>query len=463
MLPDSLRERRRFLTHLGKAAAAAPWILRTLPVASQERGDRPEPSPAVTRLNPCDRVPMSFIIDDSCCLVNLAHYCIPQFAEVFPDRYLQDWKKLPREIPDRFVRKFGEWCQDHGVKGKYSVVPNPALVGWVDRDLPGWSRRDLQQSLALVREFMQPNWDIHPEMVTHTWAIDTRTGRPFPERDADHMENWGWSVGKSADQLADYLSYALRILKNAGLECEGVTTPGGFGNRSREALSLATLQACKDVYGTEIPHYFRHLFTDDQSVAPRVENARGLKSDNPQCVVSIIGCTGDWFGGWDGLTPGSVDKLITEDLQGGRLAEVIDRGEPAIMVCHWPGIYYNGSELGFDIFKKAVERVHARNDNLIWMKLSEIARYWAAKELTSIEVTDDRVRFQAPFGTPQFTIGLKSRTLKLAPRITAQGEITVLREVKDSLSLTSNTFVVDDAQLKFCFDLPRGQSELRLS
>ena len=28
-------------------------------------------------------------------------------------------------------------------------------------------------SLKLVRELMMPNWDIHPEMVTHTWVIDT--------------------------------------------------------------------------------------------------------------------------------------------------------------------------------------------------------------------------------------------------------------------------------------------------
>ena len=74
---------------------------------------------------------MSFIIDDSTCLANLAHFCIPQFAEVFPDRYKQDWRKLPREIPDSFVRKFGEWCHERGIKGKYSIVPYPACVGWV--------------------------------------------------------------------------------------------------------------------------------------------------------------------------------------------------------------------------------------------------------------------------------------------------------------------------------------------
>ena len=294
------------------------------------------------------------IIDDSTCLVNLAHFAIPQFHEVFPDQYHQPWKTLPREIPDHFVRRFGEWCGARGIKGKFSIVPYPACVGWLDRDLPGWSRQELSASLDLVRSLMMPNWDIHPEMISHTWAIDTRTGRPYPEQSADFMENWGFSVGKSADQLADYLIYALRILKNAGLACEGITTPGGFGNRALPELAQAALQACRDVFQVEIPHYFRHVFTDERSVAPRVEYARGLGGPDPRCVVSIIGCTGDWFGGWDGLTAGSVDQFITTDLKGGRLPEVIAHGEPAILVCHWPGMYFNGQEVGFKIFQEVV-------------------------------------------------------------------------------------------------------------
>ena len=47
-------------------------------------------------------------------------------------------------------------------------------------------------------------------------------------------------------------------------------------------------------------------------------------------------------------------------LQGGRLPEVIARGEPAILVCHWPGIYFNGEKIGFNIFKEVVRRLHAR-------------------------------------------------------------------------------------------------------
>jgi hypothetical protein len=146
-------------------------------------------------LNPYNRVPVSLIIDDSTCLVNMAYYGIPQFAEVFPDQYKQDWRKLPREIPDSFVREFGEWCLENGVKGKYSVVPYPACTGWVNRFIPGWTKRELDDSLNLIKEVILPNWDIHPEMVSHTRVIDIKSGRPFPYRNT-------WKTGNGARQKA---------------------------------------------------------------------------------------------------------------------------------------------------------------------------------------------------------------------------------------------------------------------
>jgi hypothetical protein len=385
--------------------------------------------------------------------VNLAYYGIPQFAEVFPDRYKQDWRALPREIPDSFVRKFGEWCHQEGVKGKYSIVPNPACTGWIDRDIPGWTKQQLRESLQLVRTLMTPDWDIHPEMITHTWVIDTKTGRPYPEQSERFMENFGWSVGKSADELADYISYALRILKNVELPCEGITTPGGFAGRSLPQFSRAVLESCRDVYRAEVPHYFRHAFLDDRSVAPRVENAAGLQTANPRCVVSIIACTSDWFGGWDGLTPGSVENLITADGKGGRLPQVIRRGEPAVIACHWPGIYYNGEERGFRIFQETVKRLQANYDNLVWMKLSEIARYWAARELTRITRNGQSIRFHAPFACPGFTV-------RVAGGGTPHRGETPLREVKGVPRLTPGTFSRDERNSILCFDLPKGDTEI---
>ena len=69
-------------------------------------------------------------------------------------------------------------------------------------------------------------------------VIDTRTGQPYPERSLRYQENWEWTDGKSVDEIAGYMRYGLQILKNVGLPCEGITTPGGFGNQVRTPRQL---------------------------------------------------------------------------------------------------------------------------------------------------------------------------------------------------------------------------------
>ena len=414
---------------------------------------------SVEVLNPCNRVPLSFIIDDSTALVNMAYYGIPQFKEVFPDRYNQDWKKLPPEIPDDFVREFGEWCREHGVKGKYSMVPYPACTGWLHRFIPGWSSGELKRSLKLVRDFMMPDWDIHPEMISHTRVINTHTGVPYPHATPEYMENWEWSQDKSSGVLAEYIAYALDILKKVDLPCEGITTPGGFGSRNMDNLAMGTLEACRDVFQTEIPHFFRTLRTDpDQSVEPELFHVSGIGTDDPRCSVHIIGCTGDWFGGWDGLNPGSADRFITADLQRGRMVDVIESGQPALMVCHWPGIYYNGTKLGFNIFKTVVKRLHQKYNHLIWMKNSEIARYWACKKLTSIKHSGNNIDINAPFSTNRFTVKVDKAVG--GAQLASAGGKTPLRRVNSPLDLSDGTFYTNRKESMLCFELPKGKSKL---
>jgi hypothetical protein len=449
--------RRRFfgdLTALGAAGLAYP-------ILGQVAGERPAAAAGVKVINPRARAPISYVIDDSTCLVNLNHFAVPQFRTAFGggNNYTQNWREWPREIPDSFVRKFGEWCAERGVKGKWSVVPFPACVGRLDRMLPGWSREELQASIEQVRALMAPNWDIHPEMVTHTRVIDLKTGHPYEDHSTRFMENWEWTTGRSADEIAAYMAYALQILKNIGLNCEGITTPGGFGNRALPQLAQATLQSVRSVFGAEIPHYFRHAFDKGpESVAPRVEYASGLETSDPRCVVSIICCTGDWTGGWDNSTPGGADKYITADGKGGRLVEIIERGEPACMLSHWTGIFFNGQETGFKIFQEAHRRLHARYDNLHWMKLAELSRYWAAKELTRIEKNGGAIKFKAPFACPEFTIELSDK-LERPPSLAG----APLEEVNGRLKLKPGTWTRDAKGTVICFALPKGESELRLS
>ncbi len=413
-------------------------------------------------LMPRDRVPLSFVIDDSTCLVNMGHFCTPQFAAAWPDRseYKKPWQQWPREIPDAFVRKFGLWCAEHGVKGKYSVVPNPACVGWLDRQLPGWSQTALEQSLDLVRELMVPNWDIHPEMITHTRVIDLKTGRPMQAMNSSTMENSFPQEKKSVDELAAYLAYALRILKNCGLPCEGVTTPGGFGNRVKSELSLAVDEAVREVYPkVDLPHYFKYVNTGDQSTTPKLEHLRNVGTEDVRLTMNVPAGTGDWFGGWQGYKPSQPDLYCNRDATAGRMVELIKRREPAVMLCHWPGIYSNGSEEGFQSFQRIVLSLADRfGDETIWMKLSEMGRYWAAKALTEISREGKSLRLEAPFAANDYTLEIASIPEANDVRYMKRA----LKRVESIRQLVAGTWCRRDDRVVACFDLVKGTSELSL-
>jgi hypothetical protein len=442
--------RRHFLA----SSLAAPMALM-----AQVPGERPPQPPAgVAVVNPRERVPLAWIIDDSTCLVNLNRFAIPQFAATFPDRYRHDWRSMPHEIPDSFVRRFAEWSRKEGVKGKYSIVPFPALVGRVDRELPGWPIQEVRESLELVRREIVPNWDIHPEMITHTRILDLKTGHPVDAHGPQWMENWNWCAGRSVDEIAAYLAYALQILKNVDLHCDGVTTPGGFGHDALPELAQATFQAVRSVYGSEVPHYFRHAISSGPaSVAPRVEYASGIAGSSPQCVVSIYACTGDWTGNWDCSTQPDVDRFITADLSKGRVVDVIEREEPAALLCHWTGIYFNGQELGFQAMQEIVRRIHARFQQVRWMKLDELARYSAAKELTAIEANGRELRLRAPYTCPDFTLRWRTSAVPAVRREPAQ---VPLREVKSWRNLEPGTWRRDGGEVVICLNLDKGVTEI---
>lgn len=457
--------RREFLVQGGAAVAAAATSVAaaTAGRAAGTPARRQWAPPQV--LHPRNRVPLSFVIDDSTCLVNMGHFCTPQFAAAFPNRaeYQRPWQDWPREIPDAFVREFGEWCADQGVRGKYSVVPNPACVGWLDRELPGWSARALQDSLNLVRDLMVPNWDIHPEMITHTRVIDPATGRPLPEVGPATIEN-SWPPDKrSVDELAEYMAYALRILRNCGLPCEGITTPGGFGNRVKSELSLAVGEAVRDVFSVEIPHYFKYVHTGDEGTQPVLEHLTTSDDGPPRFTVNVPAGTGDWFGGWQGVSTVEGERYCDESADSGRMVELIRRGEPAVMLCHWPGMYCNGQQTGFREFQRIVRALQDRfGDETQWMKLSEIARYQAARELTQITAAESSIILQAPYSVPDFTLRIP-HAMDAPPQLVHEGQPQPLQEVRAPRDLAAGTWRRSADATDICFDLPRGRSELRLS
>ncbi len=177
--------------------------------------------------------------------------------------------------------------------------------------------------------------------------------------------------------------------------------------------------------------------------------------------MNIPAGTGDWFGGWDGDEKPQPHLYANEDASRGRMVELIERGQPAVMLCHWPGLYSHGTKQGFLDFQKVVTALAGRfSKQTLWMKLSAIGRYWAARELTKISVGENRqLSIDAPLSCPDFTIRLKLRP-SMAPTLHIGQSATPLREIKSSEQLVENSFFSDEQQLIACFALPKGSSRL---
>ena len=350
-----------------------------------------------------DRVPLSIIFDDSTVLVNLNYFFMR-------DRNLVDgenrrWQDVPVVHPESFVREFAEWCLEHGVRGKYSVVPCPAALGRIDEGLPLFSKAQQESWLQMCREVITPAYDITPEMITHTVVVDPKTCKPL-ESGIWEQYDWNNLPVNQEELVINYITTACQILENVGLTPEGVTSPGEFGNPLDFYAKVVGI-AARAVTGNPTPYFFKRVSADGPVEIPVWYADR----ETGTAVGEIIASTGDWTGSWTGYGEVNVDKYITADLQGGRLPAVIDAGDPGVLISHWQGFYglHNDDRRGFNAFKTVVRRLKERDPNgerTQWRKCSEITNYACAREMAEIVVEDNTIRLDLPVCVPDFTLRL---------------------------------------------------------
>lgn len=422
--------------------------------------------PTITPCNPLLRTPISLLVDDSCPVVNLTYYWIRQ-RQAWLARHTPgvpykagngDPARLhlvPQTIPAAFARKWGEWCGESGVKGKFSIVPYPAGVARVDQGFPDFPQAEFDGWMETTHKVIHPNFDITCEMLTHSHVVDLKTWQ-FTEV----WEQYEW-VDPPVEGLTEYIAASMQILKNAGLPCEGVTSPGGFGTKQEDAYAKASLLAAQQVYGNKRPFYLLHVNVPPNEW-PDVPIWHADKAAGT-AIASIIGCTDDWFGSWTGYDAGSPDKFITEDLQGGVLPQVLGRELPAVLVSHWPGMYFNGEEVGFQVLqevKRRLDRFDPDGSRTCWMKFSEIGHYWMARGLSDISVTasdqGSTVQIETHFPTADFTLAVDQ------PLQRVQVNGVDLRPVYSQAALAQDTFWVDGARTVFAFALADGTTAIQL-
>ena len=383
-----------------------------------------------------DCVPLSIIFDDSTVLVNLNYFFMR-------DRNLVDgenrrWQDVPVVHPESFVREFAEWCLEHGVRGKYSVVPCPAALGRIDEGLPLFSKAQQESWLQMCREAITPAYDITPEMITHTVVVDPKTCKPL-ESGIWEQYNWNNLPVDQEELVIDYITTACQILENVGLTPEGVTSPGGFGNPLDFYAKVVGI-AAREVTGNPTPYFFKRVSADGPVETPVWYADR----ETGTAVGEIIASTGDWTGSWTGYGEVNVDKYISADLQGGRLPAVIDAGDPGVLISHWQGFYglHNDDRRGFNAFKTVVRRLKERDPNgerTQWRKCSEITNYACARKMAEIVVEENNIRLDLPVCVPDLTLRLTGVNVR---GVSADG--ADLTRARNRSAFKSNTFFAEN-------------------
>lgn len=418
----------------------------------------------VTVCNPLLRTPLSLIVDDSCPVINLTYFWIQQRhawktqhqPNIPPDRWEGDatqHKNMPQTIPADFAWEWAEWCWENGVKGKFSLIPYPAGMGRVDEGFPNFPTHEYQSWLRIYREIIWPNFDLTPEMLTHTAVVDLKT-LTLTEK----WEQVEWVNPPVDNRLTDYIITAMEMLNNVGIPCEGVTSPGAFGKRQEAAYSQAVLTASQEVNNDPRPFYFLWLKHEEPPDVPiwHAEKEKGI------AIASIVSCAGDWFGGWTGYDLGNADRFITEDLQDGRLPPILEQELPCVLVGHWPGFYYNGEKYGFDVLKTVKARLDDYDPDgtkTLWMKTSEIGHYWMARKFTDITILEEKlqINLSTQFPTANFTFSIDAPIQKI------QGNDCQLRKVHSRRDFQKNTFICEGKQTFIAIDLETGKTELSVT
>ena len=112
--------------------------------------------------------------------------------------------------------------------------------------------------------------------------------------------------------------------------------------------------------GAATPYFFKRVEGDGEAVETPVwyaDRAQGT------AVGEIIAATGDWTGSWTGYGEVDADKYITADLESGRLVELIEARQPAVLCSHWQGFYgmHNEDRAGYRAFQTVVRRLRQRD------------------------------------------------------------------------------------------------------
>jgi len=309
------------------------------------------------------KVPISIIIDDPAPGLSLLY-------KGCPNPTTADGRPMLEFAPNSFLDTFCDVIEANGIRGKFSVVPMPANRGDIINGISGVAKEQVDEWLYTVKTRVAPRFAICPEMLSHSMAVDLTTGESTGIREDI------WASTQDRTTLTPYISKALALLKDAGFDVFGVTSPFSFGIEVEDEYAAAISQAVYDVTGKTNAWYFlRSLRDSSTSQKPWVQ----LEEDG-RCLVSIPSTTDDYIWRTMDTTEDSqeyvsqvADLYITADGKAGAIIDVLANNGYPIICTHWHSLISNGLGTGMRVLDEIGKRVsHHLSDRVEWKDFGEI-------------------------------------------------------------------------------------------
>lgn len=309
-----------------------------------------------------NKIPISLIIDDPAPVVSVYH--------AHSDTgYTLDGRPLIPHVPNDFLRAFCNVVKERGLKGKFSVIPMPGNQGDILNGLHDVEKAQVKEWLDLVKEQVVPAFTVGPEMLSHHKAVDIATGEALEEREDV------WASTKDRTELAPYIAHALAMLKEAGFDAYGVTSPWAFAIEVEDEYAAAISKAVYEVTGRTEAWYFLRGLRGVPEAKPWVAH-----EEDGRTVVSIPATTTDHF--WqtidttetsDEYVKRIADELITKDGTQGEIIRVLETGGYPILITHWQSLVSNGLGTGLRALNEVGKRIQATlSDRVEWKSFEEL-------------------------------------------------------------------------------------------
>jgi len=316
------------------------------------------------------KIPISLFVDDSCPLVHglFEHDRLPknergQNVNILGTTFVD---KVPLDFLDRFC----DLMRRYNFAGKFTILPAPYAKGDIINGVPGFDLREIRKWIEIAKTRLSGRFDFSPEILTHQNAIDLKSGELLP------MSEEEWADAQDRSGLTPYIARALEMLKTAGIDCAGVTSPWTFGINVESEYVAAIAAAQKKVNGRTNSWYFLHCLEDtDPGARP------WTALDDGECkLISIPSTIGDFI--WGTVNSSRTDNdyinekadlFISENGRSGAIIKSINAGGWPVICTHWQSYFSNGLETGLKIMDIVGERINTSLGGVVeWTSASEI-------------------------------------------------------------------------------------------